>query len=80
MTIADPDQGLPVCYSCKHFVNSSPENYLFENKKRKMFEILEHLPCSSFACVFIPKVHSKLLETVLQVNILITLLKQISPV
>ena len=30
----------PVCYSVKHFLNS---NILFENRKRKVFDILEHL-------------------------------------
>ena len=29
---------LPVCYSDKHFVNSSPDNILFESRKRKVFE------------------------------------------
>ena len=34
---------IPVCYSDKYFVNSSPNNpHLFENRKRKVFEILEH--------------------------------------
>ena len=38
-------RGFPVCYLNKHFVNSSPDNnILFENTKRKVFEILEHLP------------------------------------
>ena len=35
---------LTVCYSDKHFVNSSPENqHLFQIRKRNVFEILEHL-------------------------------------
>ena len=35
---------LPVGYSDKHFVNWSPDNqHLFENRKRKAFETLEHL-------------------------------------
>ena len=33
------DQGLPCLLFCDHFVNSS-----LENRKRKAFEILEHLP------------------------------------
>ena len=33
-----------VCYSDKHFVNSSPlTNFLFENRKRKVFKIIGHL-------------------------------------
>ena len=34
----------PVCYSCMHFVNSTLDNQQIENKKRKVFEIFEHLP------------------------------------
>ena len=34
----------PVCYFDKHFVKSSPNNILFENRKRKVLEILENLP------------------------------------
>ena len=37
----------PICYSDKKFVNSSSEtvtNILFENRKKKMFKILKHLP------------------------------------
>ena len=38
----------PVCHSDKHFVTPSPEtNILFENRKRKKFKILEHLPYTS---------------------------------
>ena len=39
-------RAFPVGYSDKHFVNSSPDitTILFENRKRKVFEILEHLP------------------------------------
>ena len=44
------DQGLPsgkfpVCYSDMYFVNYSPDNQqLVKNRKRKVLEILEHLP------------------------------------
>ena len=35
----------PVCYSGKHFLNSSPVNqHCFENRTRKVFKTLEHLP------------------------------------
>ena len=38
----------PVCYSDKHFMNSSPEKkHLLEYRKRNVFEILEHLPLLS---------------------------------
>ena len=34
----------PDCFLDKHFVNSSLDNHLlFANRKRKVFEILEHL-------------------------------------
>ena len=34
------DQGLPFCYSHKHFLNSSPENQHFlENRMRNAFEV-----------------------------------------
>ena len=34
----------PVSFSDKHFVSSSPDNqHFFENRKRKVSEILEHL-------------------------------------
>ena len=36
-----PDQICTVCYSDKHFTKA---NILFENRKRKVFEILDHLP------------------------------------
>ena len=35
------EEVFPVCYSDKHLVNSS---ILFENRKDKVFENLEHLP------------------------------------
>ena len=53
--MADPDQTaseeavcsvLPVCYSDKHFVSEFQllkPNIVFENRKRKVFEPLEHL-------------------------------------
>ena len=35
----------PVCFSDKPFVSFSPDNqHMFENRKRKLFQILEHLP------------------------------------
>ena len=36
----------PVCYSDKHFENFSPDiqHFISENRKRKVFDILEHLP------------------------------------
>ena len=35
----------PVCYSDKQFVNSSPDyHHLVGNRKRNVFEVLEHLP------------------------------------
>ena len=34
----------PVCYSERHFESSSSDNWHFENRKRKVFKILEHLP------------------------------------
>ena len=41
----------PVCYSDKQLVNSSSENQdLFENRKRKVFKFLDHLPYSK-TCV-----------------------------
>ena len=40
----------PVCYSDKHFVNSSPETILFENRKRKVFEFVELLPYKQYRC------------------------------
>ena len=37
-----------VCYSDRHFVNSSPGNqFSFENRKRNTFEVLEYLSYSS---------------------------------
>ena len=46
---ADPDQTASeetvlVCYSDKHFVNSSPDSSILFERKRKVFQILEHLP------------------------------------
>ena len=43
------DQGLPVCYSGKHLVISSSQTMiLFEKRKSKVYEILEHLPYQHF--------------------------------
>ena len=45
------DQVFHVCYSDKHFVISSPEtNLLFQNRKRKVFEIKE-IYCE--CCIFV---------------------------
>ena len=47
----DPDQTVsllkvfPICYSDNHFVNFSNDNrYFIRGQKKKVFEILEHLP------------------------------------
>ena len=42
---------VPVCHSDKQFVNSMPNNQHFrENRKRKVFKILEHLLYSKLHC------------------------------
>ena len=41
------DHDLPVCYSDKHFVNSSLDNpHFIHEQKEKVFNILEHLTLS----------------------------------
>ena len=49
-----------VCYSDKHFGNPALKtNILFENRKRKVFEILEHLPyLFCLFCCFMSQVNS----------------------
>ena len=46
------DRVFHVCYSDKYFVNSSSllTNILFENRKRKGFEILEHDMYTDYTC------------------------------
>ena len=61
---ADPDEvrDFPVCYSDRHFMNSSPDKILFENRIRKEFEILEHLP---YTKLYAQVTHSRITSPVL---------------
>ena len=48
-TILKGKRVFPVCYSDKHFVNSALiTNILFENRERKVLEVLDHLPVLKF--------------------------------
>ena len=54
---ADPDQSLPGLLFRQAFTNSSPENqYFIENRMRKVFEIIEHLPYDILTCILFNRV------------------------